>query len=268
MECINCGLLGHSFRDCKAPVMSYGIVAFRFQNGIPNYLLIQRRDSLAYVEFLRGKYNMNDSNYIQVLVDAMTIDERKRLMTKSFETLWVELWNSQNTRQYRNEFETAQKQFNTLKTIGNSYGKLLPFFLENSKTEWKTPEWGFPKGRRNSQESIKSCAIREFTEETGVSRYNISVLQTEPYVEQYKGTNGIDYKQTYFLALFTSDTKVSFDSTNRVLTREVGDLAWLSYENALEKIRPTNYVKREILQKIHMDVVDKFSNLINELNGN
>ena len=39
--------------------------------------------------------------------------------------------------------------------------------INNSKTNWITPEWGFPKGRRNYMETDNSCAIREFNEETG-----------------------------------------------------------------------------------------------------
>jgi 8-oxo-dGTP pyrophosphatase MutT (NUDIX family) len=32
---------------------------------------------------------------------------------------------------------------------------------------WEEPEWGFPKGRRDTQESDWVCALREFKEETG-----------------------------------------------------------------------------------------------------
>ena len=73
MQCVNCGILGHSFRDCKEPVMSFGICAIKFIDNAPHYLLIRRRDSLAYVEFLRGKYKMNQQEYIQLLLNGMTL---------------------------------------------------------------------------------------------------------------------------------------------------------------------------------------------------
>ena len=33
---------------------------------------------------------------------------------------------------------------------------------------YESPEWGFPKGRRNMHESDLDCAKREFEEETGI----------------------------------------------------------------------------------------------------
>ena len=56
MECVNCGKMGHSFRECTEPVLSFGVIAVKFIDNEPYYLLIRRRDSLSYVEFLRGKY--------------------------------------------------------------------------------------------------------------------------------------------------------------------------------------------------------------------
>ena len=43
----------------------------------------------------------------------------------------------------------------------------LESLVKGSRTYWKTPEWGFPKGRRNYQENDLACALREFQEETG-----------------------------------------------------------------------------------------------------
>ena len=252
MECINCGQFGHSFRECRAPVMSYGIVAVKFVENIPYYLLIQRRDSMSYVEFLRGKYRLDDSSYIKLLIDGMTKEERARLLSHTFDTLWTNLWNSQNTRQYRNEYEAAKKQFETLKTTGNTYGKILASFLAEAEIEWPTPEWGFPKGRRNTSESVRTCALREFSEETGIAQSGVHLLSYDMYIEQYVGTNGIEYKQSYFIGYCNTDAH--FEATDRVMTREIGNVAWLTYEQAMSRIRPTNKEKRDMLTKIHKDV--------------
>lgn len=255
MECINCGQIGHTFRECRLPVMSYGIVAIKFLDNIPYYLLIQRRDSMSYVEFLRGKYALEDSAYIKLLIQGMTKEERSRLLHQNFDILWTNLWNSQNTRQYRNEYEVAKKQFETLKNTGNSYGKILSSFISEAEDIWRTPEWGFPKGRRNTGESNKTCALREFTEEAGISRTCLKVQAIEPYIEQYVGTNGIEYKQTYYVAFCDSDISAKFEESNRIMTREIGDIAWFSYSDAIDHIRPTNKEKREMLTKIHNYVI-------------
>ena len=38
--------------------------------------------------------------------------------------------------------------------------------LKSILIKYETTEWEFPKGRRNSNEDIKQCAIRELMEET------------------------------------------------------------------------------------------------------
>ena len=58
--CNNCGKLGHLFHQCKIPITSIGIIAFRIKNNKIEYLLIRRKDSLSFVDFLRGKYQLNN----------------------------------------------------------------------------------------------------------------------------------------------------------------------------------------------------------------
>ena len=89
-HCTNCGLSGHVFRNCLSPVTSYGLIAVRYMNDnnasslfsksttISNgndsiqFLLIQRKDSLSFVEFIRGKYNPYEDEYIGRLLRGMT----------------------------------------------------------------------------------------------------------------------------------------------------------------------------------------------------
>jgi len=255
MECVNCGKIGHSFRDCRAPIMSYGVCAIKYVDGKPYYLLIQRRDSLGYVEFLRGKYKLDNPDYILLLLNGMTAEERQRLISNGFDKLWENLWNSQNTRQYRNEYEIAKRQFEALRTTGDVMGKLLNTYVTQTTTEWPSPEWGFPKGRRSLHESELTCATREFTEETGLSRTTLHICSGfDQYIEQYIGTNGITYKQVYFIAVCSPNTDASVQTTNRVMTREVGNIGWFSYEEALAHIRTTNIEKRAVLTKINTDI--------------
>jgi len=227
-------------------------------DGVPKYLLIQRRDSMSYVEFLRGKYRPDDKTYITLLIQGMTSIEHSRLLSLPFDTLWSNLWNNQNNRQYRNEYEVARRQFEALKNTGDTYGKLLAVYIEENKSCWSTPEWGFPKGRRNTGETPIACATREFTEETGLAKKTIFfVKDIDWYIEQYTGTNGIVYKQTYFLAACTEDVDAHLETSNRIMTREVGDICWLSYDDAFARIRSTNPEKRALLTRIHNDVITR-----------
>jgi 8-oxo-dGTP pyrophosphatase MutT (NUDIX family) len=45
------------------------------------------------------------------------------------------------------------------------------------------PEWGFPKGRRNYNEKDIDCALREFSEETGYSKYSLKNIEN---IQQFR----------------------------------------------------------------------------------
>ena len=60
IKCGNCGIKGHVYSNCKLPILSYGIILFTFLDEQPKILLVQRKDSLTYIEYIRGKYNIND----------------------------------------------------------------------------------------------------------------------------------------------------------------------------------------------------------------
>jgi len=251
MECINCGVVGHSFRECSAPVSSFGIIAIRTHKEIPQVLMIRRRDSLGYVEFLRGRYSLATTEFIQRLIDQMTADEHRRLLTQPFDDLWNNLWNHQNTRQYRNEHDHAKTLFERLKTIGDATGRKLQDYITACPTHWREPEWGFPKGRRSHHETEFVCALREFQEETGW-RHSLPVCSATvaPLTELYIGSNGISYRQVYYIGMCPEDSDVAMDPTNHVQLREVSAVQWCSLEEAIAKIRSTSPEKRALVEAL------------------
>lgn len=256
MECTNCGKLGHSFRDCREPVTSYGIIAVKFVEDegrcVPHYLLICRRDTISYVEFLRGKYTLDAPAYIQTLMEGMTMEERERLTETPFLTLWNALWNNQSTRQYRNEYEHARTQFEALRTTGDIYGKQMIRYLAEATTTWDTPEWGFPKGRRGVRELPIACALREYEEETGLVARDLKLATALTLHEElYRGTNGIMYRQLYYVGSCASNTVAEVQTDNRVMQREVGDIGWFPFETAYLMIRSSNDAKRALLGRVH-----------------
>lgn len=231
--------------------MSYGIVAVKFIEDEPYYLLVRRRDSISYVEFLRGKYKLDNPEYIRLLINGMTAEERRRLLTGTFDTLWEAVWNSQNTRQYRNECEVARRMYNSIKNTGDIHGRLLVQYVEHATGPWEEPEWGFPKGRRAVREAELTCALREFSEETGLVSSVVHVVEEEPpQVEEYTGTNSIRYKQIYYIGSCASNSVATLQPSNRVMSREIGDIGWFPFSAALLKIRETNAEKRALLGRI------------------
>ena len=56
--------------------------------------MIRRRDTISYVDFLRGKYSLFNRKYIKRLINDMSVVEQDQIMTQTFEYLWYELWKN------------------------------------------------------------------------------------------------------------------------------------------------------------------------------
>jgi 8-oxo-dGTP pyrophosphatase MutT (NUDIX family) len=206
-------------------------------------LMICRRDSLRFVEFIRGKYSIKDTTYIKQLLENMVVAERDLLLKLSFPELWNHVWGTSNPRNYRNDFEQSQEKFNELKSSDQ-----LARLIAETEPLWTSPEWGFPKGRRNPNESDIDCAIRECIEETGLTRQQLGVFDSvEPLTETFYGDNKVYYSHKYYPAIVATNTEVSMNTMNPHMSREIGDIRWLSIEEAMAKIRPDATEKREIL---------------------
>ena len=261
MICSNCGLEGHFFRDCKYPITSYGIIAMRFADASANttlqstllsgaqqlipgrqlvqFLLICRRDSLSFIEFVRGKYSVQERDYLYSLIENMTQVEHEKIRTMPFDKLWASVWGSAADT-HKTDFENSHRKY---KQLGDVKG-----ILAAHPTSWTEPEWGFPKGRRNPNESDLVGALREFKEETSLKEDSFQIIQNiEPLVESFKGSNHINYCHKYYLAICSPDIAVAMDPANPHMSREIGDIGWFSLEGALAKIRSRDTEKRLIL---------------------
>ena len=104
------------------------------------------------------------------IINEMTVEEKNKLLTVEFETLWKDLWGNLLGVQYRGEERTSRDKMVALKegVIIKNELYTLESLIKASTTSWITPEWGFPKGRRNYQEKDLMCAVREFEEAAGI----------------------------------------------------------------------------------------------------
>lgn len=252
--CNNCGKTGHVFHQCKVPITSIGIIAFRIneKNDI-EYLLIRRKDTLGFIDFLRGKYSLINKEYILTMLKQMTLLEKKKLLTNDFDTLWKTLWGDDNLSKYKNEECTSRDKFNSLlKGINyNNETFSLQSLIDDSSIndEWLEPEWGFPKGRRNYMEKDYECAIREFCEETGYdSKLLINVSNILPFEEIFTGSNYKSYKHKYYLANMSYEYTIN---TNDFQKSEVSKMEWKNFNNSIRSIRSYNLEKINLLTKIN-----------------
>jgi ADP-ribose pyrophosphatase YjhB (NUDIX family) len=260
-SCNNCGKHGHLFHQCKLPITSYGIILFRPSDKGIQYLMIRRKDSFGYIDLIRGKYSSYNVDQIQKSVDEMSVAEKERLKTESFDKLWKMLWGDNNGIQYRGEEVASSKKFeiirngiqSDIRTTGDAKTSAdvkvtLSDIIQNSKTSWEETEWEFPKGRRNFQEKDLECALREFEEETGYSSKDIIVIENLlPFEEIFIGSNHKSYKHKYFLAYMNE----TVDNLQNYQKTEVSKMEWKTIDQCLEAIRPYNLEKKQLISNIN-----------------
>ena len=248
--CNNCGKVGHLFHQCKIPITSIGIIAIRIVNESTEVLLIRRKDSLAFVDFMRGKYNLDDIEYIVKILERMTSNEHKMLLENNFKTLWNYLWGSNITNQYKNEEKISQIKFDKLKngyTVKNNLININSL-INNCKEFYNEPEWGFPKGRRNYQEKDIMCGLREFEEETGYLKNNIIIINNIlPFEEIFTSSNYKSYKHKYYIGLFKNFNKPE----QMFQVNEIGKILWVNINDAEKYIRDYNVEKKNIIFQLN-----------------
>ncbi len=253
--CNNCGKSGHSYHQCKMPIISIGIIVFKYDETINDYrfLMIRRKDTLGFMDFMRGKYSIYNKEYILNLLKEMTVEEKERIIKNDFDSLWSQLWCHKSiSQQYKNEEMISREKFNALlsgiMTQQESYTLDSLIQLSNESTVWEEAEWGFPKGRRNQNESDMACATREFVEETGYSQkylYNIENIQ--PFEEIFMGSNYKSYKHKYYIMKLGGECHVlkPFDKT------EVSKVEWKSYTECIDCIRHYNLEKKTLIKNVY-----------------
>jgi 8-oxo-dGTP pyrophosphatase MutT (NUDIX family) len=206
-----------------------------------NYLIVRRKHSLGYIEFIRGRYEIDNLESVYHLIRQMTPDEIKDIKTKEFKELWEEVWKKTSyNKLYLKEMDESYEKFNFLKENNILDDKL--------KNDYDEPEWGFPKGRRNPNEKNLKCALREFWEETSIDKNNLIVLnKLFPIQEIFFGTNGIKYKHIYYIAIYDGIDEIGLEKLQEDQLTEIGDIKWINLKDSLKLFRPYHEEKKKLL---------------------
>ena len=236
----------------KEPILSCGVICLRKIDNKIYVLLIRRKDSLSYVEFIRGKYKPSDPHYIRELVDGMTKDERMAICNKEFSVLWKEMWISKSYKRHRPEYEKSFHRFESIKD------NIREYIINHPDNGWEEPEWGFPKGRPNKKETTVECARREFKEETGIPKEKLIILNNNKYEENYTGTNGISYTNHYIIGT-CNEEYVGVNPTNYHQAKEVSAVRWVLLEDSHRYVRHTYPSRLIILNNASRWFIDKYS---------
>lgn len=253
---------------------SYGIALCRF-NDVPEMILVKKRYTYYFFEFVIGKYQKNDNKYLTKLFNNMTYQEKMDILSMRFDTLWYKIWlEIPNTSMNRDahfiirnrdlSFNDKKYSYNYIKSKSKfescflvDQGIRLKNLIDNSTNAENI--WEIPKGRRFPYEKEIDAAVREFREETNIqaNKYNI-LWHVKPLVESYKDA-GVIYKTIYYIAALDEQyknltPKVRFNSFDQIL--EVESVKWVNLQEI--KMILTNKQTKDRTVKLYTMILDLF----------
>lgn len=233
----------------SSPITSYGCIV-RFVDSKNWFLCIRRSDTIEYGEFIRGIYRESQLYFI---LRALSLEERKRLLSYDFETLWLD----QMGILVENEiYQWAKKQFERISPHLKELLEYAPSLDPYGKNRWL-----FPKGRLEYHlgekgllpESPWECAQRELREETNnLTFQDLNLLLPNPVQEVFFGSNSKNYATNYFLFETSSlIPPIQFEKRKtpfrEITTTEVEEIAWID-EDSLSKYLPK--LRLELIQHL------------------
>lgn len=301
--CTNCGSKRHTYKQCSEPVTSWGIILVTYGDLIKpvhekpidlcesnmvetrkrvliesntdrmivshayyniKFLMVSRKNSVGYVEFIRGRYRPEKIDQIIYLFKQMMqceIDKIKYSLSidDGFEYLWKDFWGSKTDSPYlANDKHISKTNYELLKIRGVDGPELdLKYIVTTVIAEYSIEEWGFPKGRKNRFETEAECALREFKEESGYGDDDIKIInEIIPLVEIFDGTNGIRYKHIYYVAELITN-KPPRNNITESQREEIGNIQFLDFTSALLYIRDYHIPRKIILEKLFTYYIDK-----------
>lgn len=113
--CHNCGKTNHKFSNCNEPISSYGLICYN-ENRI---ILVRRKFTFAFMDFIMGKYDVNDIIYISLLFSRMTKTELANITSLlDFDNLRNIIGLTKITRAHKQEYENSKIKFTYIKNMG------------------------------------------------------------------------------------------------------------------------------------------------------
>ena len=274
--CIRCGIEGHTCKVCYGPITSFGLIVYGKRKNLVNvgemysntfnytckyehvqddekycifntleknkqydnqeeyhFLLVERKDTISFIALIQGVYNDSEpERSIQITrhIQNLTCEERYKLENFS----WDQLWEIAGSNKNKLVFE---KKFNEL-NISN--------FLRNSTCKFTNAMYLMPKGRLKVNESTRDAAIREFSEETGYTKNDITLLDCIPFVENFTGINGKKYRNVYYIAKIKKNATINVPLHDiQEQSKEVRNVGWFKLNECFHRIR--DLCKKRIL---------------------
>lgn len=175
------------------------IVKFNTKTNCPEVLLVHKRYTYAFNEFICGNYVLKSPQSIysiESLLEQMSTEELLDIWSLNFEQIWFRLCLNVN----KQDISYNRKYIKFQSAFMQDGGKNLKKLIENTRNRGSLL-WEVPKGRKiNSKESDLSCALREVEEETGIKKHQYILI---PNVKRKVSfiSYGVRYVYIYYIAI-------------------------------------------------------------------
>ena len=263
----------------SAAKTSYGIACCRFnKKNKLEILIVKKRYTYCFASFVLGKYNKNQ-NYLKILFNGMTIQEKLDILSLNFDILWYKIWMEipsnkpleepdeidciYNINLYREYLRgNGSDRYKFYKQKKAKFENLFVYGDKNTlidiirKTSNGIILWEIPKGKKNNNETFMDCAIREFKEETGINYNNYTILfDLKPIVNSYTNFS-TTYINKYYMAYETKHTNPKIDFSNNIQVSEIQNIKWVELDE-IKFIDPSGHLFK-LVKKIFLTFNNKY----------
>ena len=220
----------------KITKKSIGIIIFN--TSIDKVLIVCKRYTYSFGEFVIGKYDKNNKSLLIDKFNKMTIHEKIIISSLEFEWIWYNMFMSKDkSDMYCRSFGRFYKYF-----LSNP--KFLKGILSSSHKNGSLL-WEPPKGRKNKSEMNISCAMREVEEETKIPPSSYKFIPGKKIKKQFV-SNNIKYIVIYYVAIMTEKERIKYDINSRPQSIEISDISWVPIHK-LHNYYIVNDIKNNII---------------------
>lgn len=229
------------FTTSKFTKISAGIICLNYYDGEYRVLVVKKKISYAFEHFIKTIHKKKKTNELIKCFKNMTFEEKYALSTFNIDYILYKLYSDFNPSKTskRNVIYNFNKYFTAYYPYNLIYNLL--------NTTSSTPlEYDLPRGRVDNDEKYLETAMREFREETTLSKKQYRLFPKFECMHTITDNN-ITYEYHYYLALLEdTNNKINRNNVNYVnfynkkQSEELNELRWLTL-NELKFYNPTIY---------------------------
>lgn len=230
-----------------------GLVLCRFAGDGPEALMVRKRYSYAFIEFVYGRYSRKVLRSVITLIEEMSIEERLDVYSLNFDLMWFRVWLDRRAEPgLRPCYEKKQARF--ARTWMRDDGRFLRALLEQAQGRGRSG-WELPRGHAAPGEDALACAQRECEEETGVSSKRYRIIPNATFSSLYV------HRGVFHCVYHAAVAKVFPDPGQTISVRrwwqvaEVSEVRWMDLRSILRECeKPTIACVRWAFAEAHKTV--------------